>query len=276
MHSVLLLLVVWAGSVWADTAKARSLYATTQYREAIAELQGREDAASLQLTGQSFYMLGEFQKATEAFEKAVRVRPDSSELYLWLGRTFGRRAEVASPFTAPRYASKARQNFEKAVALDPKNLLAMNDLFEYYLQAPGFLGGGKDKAAALAARIAALDKAEGHYASARLSEDRKEFSAAEQQLRRAVESAPAQVGRILDLARFLAKQGRIPESEAEFQRAEKVAPNSPKILFDRAQTYIETKRNLDAARVLLQKYLAAPLTPDDPPRAEAERLLRSL
>ena len=63
----------------------------------------------------------------------------------WLGKAQGRRAETASPFTAPSYASKARQAFEKSVELDGKNLEAINDLFSYYLEAPGFLGGGLNK-----------------------------------------------------------------------------------------------------------------------------------
>ena len=45
-------------------------------------------------------------------------------------------------FTATGLASKARQNFERAVQLDPQNREALSDLFEYYLEAPGFLGGG--------------------------------------------------------------------------------------------------------------------------------------
>src|SRR5207247_6645096 len=87
-----------------------------------------------------------------------------------LGRAFGRRADQSSPFTAPAYAAKARQNFEKALELNPRNIEAMNDLFEYYLEAPGFLGGGLDKAALLANRIAALDPVEAHYAQYRLAE----------------------------------------------------------------------------------------------------------
>jgi Flp pilus assembly protein TadD len=151
----------------------------------------------------------------------------------------------------------------------------MNDLFEYYLQAPGFLGGGKDKASGLAQKISQLDRAEGHFATARLAEESKEFSTAEQQLRRAVDAAPTQVGRVIDLARFLAKQGRHQESDAEFVRAEKIAPDSPKVIFARAASYVETKRNLPQARSLLQKYLKSDLTPDDPPRQEAEKLLRT-
>jgi Flp pilus assembly protein TadD len=165
---------------------------------------------------------------------------------------------------------------ERAVALDPKNEEAINDLFEYYLEAPGFLGGGMDKAAALAKTIGALDPAEYQYALAVMAERRKEFSTAEAHFRRAVEIAPRQVGRVIDLAKFLAKQGRDQESEALFLQAEKIAPNEPKVLFERARVYIHSKKNLDAARSLLERYLSMPLTPEDPPREEAQKLLKAV
>ncbi len=257
-----------------DLSRARAHYQNTRYEQAIELLNDAKDAASLQLLGQSWFMLAEFKKAAETLEKAAGLRPDSSDIHLWLGRAFGRRAETSSFLFAPRYASKARQHFEKAVQLDPKNILALNDLFEYYLQAPGFLGGGKDKAAAVAQTIASMDSAEGYFAAAKLAEQGKDFSKAEQQLRKAMEAAPQQVGRVLDLARFLARRGRHQESEAEFRRAEQLAPQNPKILFERAAAYVEAKRNLDQARTLLQRYLSLPLSPDDPPRHEAEKLLR--
>ena len=58
------------------------------------------------------------------------------------------------------HASKARQYFERAVALDPANEEAMNDLFDYYLQAPGFLGGGFERAEQVAKRIEESVRAE--------------------------------------------------------------------------------------------------------------------
>jgi Flp pilus assembly protein TadD len=172
------------------------------------------------------------------------------------------------------YASKARQNFEKAVELDPDNSEAVNDLFEFYLEAPGFIGGGMDKALKVADRIAEMNAAEGNYARARIEEKRKDYHRAEEHLRRAMELAPRQVGRVIDLAKFLAKQGRYEESEQTFVTAEKLAPNAPKVMYAHAATYIETKRNIEVARELLEKYLAAPLTPDDPSREEAQKLLR--
>jgi Flp pilus assembly protein TadD len=153
---------------------------------------------------------------------------------------------------------------------------ALTDLFEYYLEAPGFLGGGREKAAATAAKISAIDAGEGFWCQARLDEKSKEFHGAEQHLRDALAASPRQVGRFIDLARFLARHGRLQESDDAFARAAEVSPASPKLMFARADVYIKTNRHLDEARKLLQKYLASVITPDDPPRTEAEKLLKQL
>ena len=46
------------------------------------------------------------------------------------------------------------------------------------------------------------------------------------------------------------------------------------MIYARADTYIQQGRNLDTARQLLKRYLQAELLPDDPPRADAEKLLK--
>jgi predicted Zn-dependent protease len=77
----------------------------------------------------------------------------------------------------------------------------------------------------------------------------------------------------MELARFLAKRGRTKESDALFEQAMGMAPQNRSIQFYRAAAYIEGNRNLRDARVLLEAYLRAPLTPDDPPRQRAQELL---
>lgn len=258
--------------------RARTYYLRTEYRAVLDLLLPlpHKDGPVCELIGKAYYLEGDYKKASEYFEKAVAADPGNSAYHHWLGRAYGRRAETSSFLTAPRYAGKARQQFETAIRLDPNNLEAVNDLFEYYLHAPGFLGGGLQKAAALVEQIGRLDPAERHYAEARLAEKRREFARAEQQLRQAIEAAPRQLGRLIDLAKFLAKQQRFEESEAVFQQAERIAPGSPRLKFERAATYIRAGRNLEAARRLLVEYLNSPLTPEDPPRREAEELLKQL
>lgn len=259
-----------------ETMRALDLYQSTNYQAALKVLLPlqEKDAEAHLLIGKSFYMTGEYKKATDSIQHAVDLKPASSEYAVWLGRAYGRRAETSNYFTAPSHAAKARHYFEKAVQLNPRNSDAVNDLFEYYLEAPGFLGGGLDKAAMLTKKIQELDPAEYHYALAHLAEKQKEFNNAEQHFRRALELAPRSVGRFVDLASFLSKQGKFQESETVFRQAETIAPKSPKLLYGRADTYVKSKRNLETARALLRRYILSPLTPDDPSRADAEKLLR--
>jgi cytochrome c-type biogenesis protein CcmH/NrfG len=160
--------------------------------------------------------------------------------------------------------------------LNPKNIEALNDLLEYYLEAPGFMGGGMEKAKATVARISQADQGEGQWAQSKLDEKHKEMASAEEHLRRALELNPQKAGRFIDLARFLAKQGRFQESDQNFAHAERIAPDNPKLLYERADVYIKSGRNLDLAKNLLKQYLSASITPEDPPKADARKLLRQI
>jgi tetratricopeptide (TPR) repeat protein len=267
--------VLWGSA--ADLEEARHFYDHTEYRKSIDVLKAipQKDAAAYALMGKDYFMSGEYKQAAGALEKAVAAEPRNADYVLWLARADGRKAEMANPFSALGQASKARQYFEKAVSLDPRNLDALNDLLDYYLQAPGIAGGGVDKAQKVVGMIGQVDAAEGQWAQAKLDEKRKEWSSAEEHLRRAVELGP-QTGRLVALARLLAKQGRYEESDRELARAEQMAPSSPRLLYDRAEVYIDSHRNLSEAKSLLERYLACDVTPDDPPKADARKLLSKI
>ena len=255
--------------------RAHELYQRTEYRESIHLLQSVKnmDAETLQLMGQNDFMLGDYKRATDELEKALTLGNPTASLYLWLGRVYGRRAETSNPLSSPGHATHSRRMLEKAVELEPANKEAVGDLLDYYLGAPGFLGGGFDRAEDLAKKMGRTDPAESAYLLALILEKRKDYDAAEQHLRRATELAPKQWGHVMELARFLARRGKTKESDALFEQVATLAPGNPKVLFYRAETYIEEKRNLPEARTLLEKYLKAPLTPDDPTREEAQQLL---
>lgn len=257
--------------------RASALYERTDYSGAVHLLrQCPQDAPNIELLGRALFMNDDLRSAAETLERAVALNPQSSSAFLWLGRAYGRRAEAAFPLAALNLATRARQSFEKAVQLDPSNREAINDLFEFYLEAPGVIGGGLDKAEKLLPAIARQDEAESHFASARLAEKRKQIPTAESQLHRAIEAAPREPGRVLDLAGFLSRHGRYEESEKVFQQAEKIAPNSPKVWFARAAAYVRAKRNVAQAQALLKKYVSATnRTPDDPPLSEAMKLLKT-
>jgi Flp pilus assembly protein TadD len=261
-----------------EVDQALKLYHRMNFRAAIELLRpvATTDAAASALIGRSYYMIGDYGKSTEFLERAVSMAPSEPTYLLWLGRAYGRRAETCFPVIAPKYASKARSNFEKALELSPFDSEITGDLFEFYLQAPGFLGGGFDKAARLADKIAQRDPAEGVFSKARLAEERKDYSTAEAMLRRSIELAPRQPGRLVDLAKFLAKRGRFEESDAAFAEARKFAAESPKVLFHEASTNIRFNRKVEESRELLKRYLSSQITPEDPSRQEAQALLKKV
>jgi len=274
-----LMLASVPGLLFADSPalqRAQKLYRHTDYAAAIQILSeaGQNDPAATAMLGQCYFMQGDYKRSTDLFEKAVAADPRNSTYQTWLGRVYGRRAETSFAVNAISWASKSRAALEKAVQLDSSNWEAVDDLFEYYIQAPGFMGGGLDRAEKLTEIVMKRDAAEASYDRARIAEARKQYATAEQHLRKAAELAPQQVGRLLDLAKFLARQGRYEESDRTFAQAERVAPDAPKVLFAKASTYIHANRNVDDARQLLKKYLSASITPEDPPKSEAQRLLR--
>ena len=279
--AVLVAAVALSGALLAESrevARARDLYRQGDFLGAVKLLEtaGTLDAEGLLLAGQAHYRAGNLRVACGFFERAVAANPAASRYVHWLGRAYGRRAESVNMLAASRYAVLARQSFEEAVRLDSKNVEAWNDLFNYYIEAPRFLGGGLDKAAAVADRVLGLDDAEYHYDRARLAEKQKQPKLAEHHYRMAAELAPQDPGRLIDLAKFLESQGRTEAADRAFDRAHDVAPGAPVVLYEQARTYVQSRRRLNDARTLLNRYLSTNAGPDDPPRSEALKLLKRL
>jgi Flp pilus assembly protein TadD len=267
---------VFAGLSVEPAERALKLFNTADYQGTIGLLKdSARDPGNLEILGRAYLAEGDHRKATETLERAVALRPDDSMLHTWLARAYGHRAETSFAMTAVHYAKRTHEEFERALELDPSNKDALGDLFEFYLQAPGMVGGGVEKAEALLPQIARYDPVGFELNKASLAEHQKQYGEAEAHLRRAIQMAPDKPGLHVDLGKFLARRARYDESEQAFREARRLAPNSHRIDFEHADTYIRTHRNRNEARAMLRRYLAADnLTPEDPPRAEAERLLR--
>lgn len=272
-----LALVLAPGLSAADNAamdRAVRYYRATDYEAALGELKKIPETPDvLSLAGRCYYMLGKYKTAVDKLENAVKRAPRVASHFHWLGRAWGRRAESSNPFQAPVFAGRARESFEEAVRLNPRDLEAVSDLLEYYLEAPGFLGGGVDKAERLAETVKGVSEPEYHSMLARIFRRQNQFDRAERELKRAKSLEPVSVGRIVELARFLAQRGRLDESEALFREAARIAPSSPQWKYAQAETLIEARRDPARARRLLEEYLQGPLTPNDPSREAARRLM---
>lgn len=109
------------------------------------------------------------EAAIAAGEKAVALGPKNAQAHYWLGNAYGNRIGEVGMLSKMTMAPKLRDAFEQAVKLDPALIDARSSLVEFYLQAPGAIGGGVDKARAQAAAIGKYDRAKGLVAQARIA-----------------------------------------------------------------------------------------------------------
>jgi tetratricopeptide (TPR) repeat protein len=99
-------------------------------------------------------------------------------------------------------ARRFRKEIDAALALDPRDTQAWRDLLEFYLLAPGIIGGDARLATETAGRLRAIDPVAGLLAQARLAAFRKQPADAEASLRRAADAQPPSYRARVALAEF--------------------------------------------------------------------------
>lgn len=261
----------------AATDSASHLLDQGKVDEVIATLVGHTDADSNNQLCRAYYALGELDHALGPCEKAVALEPSNARYHLWLGRVYGEKADKASFLSAAGFAKKLRVEFERAVQLDPNDTQARTDLAEFYLEAPGIMGGGKDKAIEQARLISKTRPAREHWIYARIAEKDKDLTTAEAEYRKAIASTSENAEAWSDLAIFFRKHNRLPEMEEAVRHATSSPSTPPGVLFDAAENLSRAGQSsdYDLAISLLRRYLAS-ATVEDSPAFKAHYLLGSL
>lgn len=140
--------------------------------------------------GRAALYRGEHEKAAALLEKAIALEPKNPEYHFLLGAAYADMARRAGKLKQVSLAKKTKDAFERAVALDPRYTEARFGLITYYLVAPGFLGGGEDKAIAQATTIKSYDSIDGHRAFGRIYTHQKKPDLARKEFVDAVRENP--------------------------------------------------------------------------------------
>jgi tetratricopeptide (TPR) repeat protein len=194
-----------------------------------------------------------------ACEHAVRIDPRKSLYPLWLGRIYGEKAARAGFLSAAGLAKKVRSSFERAVELDPKSVEARTDLAEFYLEAPGIVGGGQDKARAQADALLSLNPAMAHWVLARIAGKNKDSASAEREYRAAIEASHGTAQHWLHLAQFFAHANRLDEMEQALRTMETSPVDRADSLMDGGSLLLHSGRSYPLAVRLLRRYLSSPV-----------------
>jgi tetratricopeptide (TPR) repeat protein len=277
-----ILAVLLAASFAFAEADVRQALAGGNVDEVIRELSSKtaatpNDAEAYHLLNRAYFVIEKWDQAIKAGEKAVALKPDSSDYHMWLGRAYGSKAEHSGWVGGMQNAKKSRAEFEKAVELNSMNAEARTDLAEFYMEAPGMLGGGKDKALAQAEAMAAYDAASALWVKGRLAEKNGQYDEAENEYKQAITVSKRPAGDWLNLASFYRHRGRGPELEDAIHHALEAdksnAHKKSNVLYGAAEILYRGGRDFNGAAQMLRRYINGPEKSEDAPAFQAHYLL---
>ncbi len=115
-------------------------------------------------------------------QNAVAANPRSFEAHYNLGLAYARGAQKAGIFSRLSLANNAKDEFARAVELNPNSADARMRLIEFCLMAPIIVGGGEDKALAQAAELKRRDALAGYRAYAHIYTLQKKYDLAAREM----------------------------------------------------------------------------------------------
>jgi len=258
----------------ADLAPAVRLFEAGQFAEAkplfaAAAQRDPRNAEAHYYLGRLAMRSNSLGEATREFERAAGLDAGRSEYYEWLGNAYGAQAQRASVLKRPGLARKTIAAWDKAVELDPNNVSARENRMQYYLQAPGFVGGGEDKAVAEAAEIRRRNPYRGALATAALHERKKRYDDAERTYLEAIRQFPDSLGVRYRLGFGYQALKQWDKAFAVWDELLRRRPGEPGALYQVGRTGALSGRQLERAEQALRQYLRATPGPNDPPPAAA-------
>jgi len=255
---------------------------------------------------------GDRKTPLQLAEKAVALSPGTARYHRQLAEVFGVTAQHANLIQQAMLARRFRKEIDTALALDAGDVQAWRDLLEYYLLAPGLIGGDKAKAAGIAGKIASINTAEGYLARARIAQYQGDGRRAEQMLIQAAQSQPPSYGARMALAEFYLApdranldgavqqaraamaldSGRVAayavlasvyaareqwsELESILVAAERAVPDDLLPCYRAAEALLASGRDRPRAERCLRRYLSQEPEGNEPTLAEARRKLAGL
>lgn len=261
---------------------ARSHFDAGKYEQGAATLrvtlgQSAQSAPLHHWLARCYFELRDFDHAVASAARSVELDPKNSDYHLWLGRAYGRKAENAGWFSAMSLAKKARREFEEAVRLNPASFQAQHDLIEFYLRAPGIVGGGDDKARQRAEALAALDAGESHLALGKFWAEKKNSQQAEAEYRKVLKARPKRIEAYLEVAEFYQGRKDAARMEEAVEAAARVDASDRRLFYFRGVAEVLAGKRLDEAERSLKSYLGTvPQRSDFPSHGSAHEWLGGL
>lgn len=222
------------------------------------------DAAAHNLLCRAYFVMEDWDRGIVSCERARDLDPQNSLYHLWLGRIYGEKADRVNPLSAMGLAKKVHSAFERAVELSPTSWEARADLGEFYVDAPGMVGGGKEKALAQANALMQLKPGKAYWLLGRVAEKNKDMADAERQYRAGIAATHSGSRAWVELAIFFRHTNRLDEMEKALRELENASLDDHLALMDGASLMVRTGRDPQLGIRLLRRYFSAGTVEEGP------------
>lgn len=225
-----------------------------------AQAQSQAPGAARYAAGRIAFEKGDFGAAADAFKGAVKVDANSALYHFWLGNAYAKQALQSGMLTKMRLAPRMRDEWLRSLALDPNNYECYENLYQFYTQAPGFMGGSADKANA---EVAAMMRLNPYRTSLKLVErdfGSKRYAAAMERMQKLQTAYPDSVTLPATVAWAQQDLGRYNDSWTTLDAAHARFPDDVSIDYLIGRGAALSGNRLDAGQAMLEHIIATPET----------------
>lgn len=218
---VLALLLVAGHFGTAAEPDASTLINNGHYKHARVVLEKKlaanpNDAQSLAQMALVKIAFNDFDAAIKLAEQSVKLNPRDAEAHAVLAESYGGKASGdVGMIEGFRLARATKSEAETALAIDPNNHLALRTLMEFYLDAPGLIGGSNSNAEGIAAKILTIDPAKGYLAKAEIATKENHSDQLETLYQKAVEADPRNYNALMDLGWLYVAENTLDLAKAD-------------------------------------------------------------
>lgn len=237
--SLIVMFACLACPAQSSDASTAALIEQGHYKRAQAVLANRlkinqNDARSYEEMSKVSEAFARWDDAVQQAEKAVSLDSKEPEFQAALADAIGSKLSGADlgMFSKLSLARRFKKEAELALRLDPNNIDANQDLMEFHLDAPGIVGGDKNKAAELAERMVRVNPVRGYLLKFEIASHEKRTGELESLLKQAIDADPKSY-----VARMTATDFYLPRGTAGLALAEEQATQALHISPGRARPY---------------------------------------
>jgi len=193
--------------------------------------------------------------ATDHIEEAVEHNPDNADYQFLLGGVYGQTAQSAGVFKQAFLAPKIKRAFLRAVELNPEHVDARIALAQYYLMAPGIMGGDDDEGFRQLDEVIKRNELRGRMAKAAMLERKKQTADAENEWKALTLKHPDNWIPQKNFGYFLLRRQRAEEALKPMGRYVELRPDTSDA-FDSYGEVLLAAGRVDEAITTLKKGLA--------------------